>query len=184
MIEEIKALEASGVLPRRLRRRDGELLKQFARGRPGGLVDGQRLGNRPAGPGWPAAPLENLVYPQPRSSIPTPTSPPWPSSSEAFRAKYNREPDIYAAHGYDSLKLIVQAMTRHRVRLPGRGQDAGSGTSRASRTTPAPPAGRSSTSGETSCATPDLRDQRGQADLPSSGSSRKAASCHIPQMTG
>ena len=28
----------------------------------------------------------------------------------AYRAKYNRDPDIYAAHGYDALKLIVKAM--------------------------------------------------------------------------
>jgi branched-chain amino acid transport system substrate-binding protein len=52
---------------------------------------------------------EHLVYPQPIFE-PDSDEPAVASFVQAFRAKYNREPDIYAAHGYDSLKLIVQAM--------------------------------------------------------------------------
>ena len=52
---------------------------------------------------------DNLVYAQP-SFNPDSEEPPVAAFVEAFRAKYSREPDIYAAHGYDSLKLIVQSI--------------------------------------------------------------------------
>ena len=52
---------------------------------------------------------EYLVYPQP-SFDPDSDEPAVAEFVQAFRAKYSREPDIYAAHGYDSLKLLVQAM--------------------------------------------------------------------------
>jgi branched-chain amino acid transport system substrate-binding protein len=52
---------------------------------------------------------EHLVYPQPVFE-PDSDDPAVRAFVEAFRAKYSREPDIYAAHGYDALKLIVQAM--------------------------------------------------------------------------
>lgn len=52
---------------------------------------------------------EHLVYPQPVFE-PDSDDPAVKAFVEAFRAKYSREPDIYAAHGYDALKLVVQAM--------------------------------------------------------------------------
>ena len=29
---------------------------------------------------------------------------------DAYRAKYGEDPDVYAAHGYDALKILVQAI--------------------------------------------------------------------------
>lgn len=52
---------------------------------------------------------EHLVYPQPIFD-PESKDPNVAAFVQAFRTKYNREPDIYAAHGYDALKLVVQAM--------------------------------------------------------------------------
>jgi len=60
---------------------------------------------------------EHLVYPQPIFD-PNSDEPAVASFVEAFRAKFNRDPDIYAAHGYDSLKLIVQAMRDTGFALP------------------------------------------------------------------
>ncbi len=52
---------------------------------------------------------ENLIYPQPVFD-PETDDPAVKEFVAAFRAKYSRDPDIYAAHGYDALKLIVTAM--------------------------------------------------------------------------
>ena len=60
---------------------------------------------------------ENLVYPQP-SFDPDTDEPVVKEFVEAFRAKYKREPDIYAAHGYDSFNLLVQAMRNTGVTFP------------------------------------------------------------------
>jgi len=52
---------------------------------------------------------ENLVFP--RSSFDVDSSEPAVASFvKAFRAAYDVDPDIYAAHGYDALKLIWQSM--------------------------------------------------------------------------
>ena len=56
---------------------------------------------------------ELLVYPQP-SFDPDSDEPAVAEFVAAFRAKYNKEPDIYAAHGYDALKLLVES-----IRTPG-----------------------------------------------------------------
>lgn len=52
---------------------------------------------------------ENFVYAQPTFD-PNSEEPAVKSFVEAFRAKYNKDPDIFAAHGYDSFRLIVQSM--------------------------------------------------------------------------
>lgn len=52
---------------------------------------------------------ELLVYPQP-SFDPDSDEPAVAEFVAAFRAKYNKEPDIYAAHGYDALKLLVESI--------------------------------------------------------------------------
>jgi len=52
---------------------------------------------------------ELLVYPQP-SFDPDSDEPVVAEFVAAFRAKYNKEPDIYAAHGYDALKLLVESI--------------------------------------------------------------------------
>ncbi len=55
----------------------------------------------------PAA--ENLVYPQPSFDVES-RNPAVASFVEAYRSKYGEDPDIYAAHGYDALKLLAQAI--------------------------------------------------------------------------
>ena len=52
---------------------------------------------------------EYLVYPLPSFDIESP-DPAVSSFVKAYRAKYDEAPDIYAAHGYDALKLIWQSM--------------------------------------------------------------------------
>jgi branched-chain amino acid transport system substrate-binding protein len=55
----------------------------------------------------PAA--ENLVYPQPSFDVES-RNPAVASFVEAYRSKYGEDPDIYAAHGYDALKLLAKAI--------------------------------------------------------------------------
>ena len=52
---------------------------------------------------------ENFVYPQPWFDVES-DEPAVAAFVDAYRAKYSEDPDIYAAHGYDALKLLVQAM--------------------------------------------------------------------------
>jgi branched-chain amino acid transport system substrate-binding protein len=55
----------------------------------------------------PAA--ENLVYPQPSFDVES-KNPAVSMFVDSFRAKYGEDPDIYAAHGYDALKLLAAAI--------------------------------------------------------------------------
>jgi branched-chain amino acid transport system substrate-binding protein len=55
------------------------------------------------------AAAENLVYPQPSFDLTT-DDPNMQAFIQAYRAKYNEEPDRFAAHGYDSLMLLMNAM--------------------------------------------------------------------------
>jgi len=52
---------------------------------------------------------ELLVYPQPSFDADS-TEPGVASFVRAFRSKYDEDPDVYAAHGYDALKLLKQSM--------------------------------------------------------------------------
>jgi branched-chain amino acid transport system substrate-binding protein len=52
---------------------------------------------------------ENLVYPQPAFDVDSPDAA-VRSFVDAYRAEYNEDPDIFAAHGYDALKLLARAM--------------------------------------------------------------------------
>jgi branched-chain amino acid transport system substrate-binding protein len=56
------------------------------------------------------AAAEKLVYPQPSYFDPASTDRAVFEFVKAYRAKYGEEPDVYAAHGYDALKLILHAM--------------------------------------------------------------------------
>jgi branched-chain amino acid transport system substrate-binding protein len=60
-------------------------------------------------PGLAGEAAENLVYPQPSFDIGS-GDPPVATFVEAYRERYDEDPGIYAAHGYDALKLIWQAM--------------------------------------------------------------------------
>ena len=55
----------------------------------------------------PAA--ENLVYPQPSFDVES-RNPAVSTFVDSYRAKYGEDPDIYAAHGYDALKLLAVAI--------------------------------------------------------------------------
>jgi len=52
---------------------------------------------------------ENLIYPQPNFDVES-SDRGVRSFVDAYRAKYNEDPDIYAAHGYDALKLTALAI--------------------------------------------------------------------------
>ncbi len=52
---------------------------------------------------------EKLVYPQPAYN-PNSTDVAVSDFVQAYKAKYDEEPEIYAAHGYDALKLLVAAI--------------------------------------------------------------------------
>lgn len=54
---------------------------------------------------------ESLVYPQSTFELDS-QDPAVAHFVSAFRRKYNTDPDIYSAHGYDALKLLVYAMNR------------------------------------------------------------------------
>jgi branched-chain amino acid transport system substrate-binding protein len=52
---------------------------------------------------------QQFVYAQPTFD-PDSEEPAVKAFVEAFRAKYRRDPDIFAAHGYDAMKILHQAM--------------------------------------------------------------------------
>lgn len=51
----------------------------------------------------------NLVYPQSMFDVNS-TEPEVASFVQAYRQRYNEDPDIYAAHAYDALKLVAKAI--------------------------------------------------------------------------
>jgi branched-chain amino acid transport system substrate-binding protein len=108
MIQEIKGMTPQGVYVVAYEAIMAELLKQFKAAGCKGLVMGSgAVTDRLITEAGEAA--EHLVYPQPVFDVDS-AEPAVASFVQAFRAKYQREPDIYAAHGYDSLKLILAAM--------------------------------------------------------------------------
>jgi branched-chain amino acid transport system substrate-binding protein len=116
IIEQIKELEPQAIYIVAYVNVMSELLKQFAASDLEALMMGSgSVTEQLARTAGEAA--QNFVYPQPvfdpDSADPTVTE-----FVRAFRAKYNMDPDIYAAHGYDSLKLIVQAMTNTGFAFP------------------------------------------------------------------
>ena len=52
---------------------------------------------------------ENLVYPQSWFDVDS-RDPAVAEFVSAYRARYSEEPDLYAAHGYDALKILVRAI--------------------------------------------------------------------------
>jgi len=56
------------------------------------------------------ASAENMVYPQVVFDLNS-KEPKVGAFISAYRAKYNEDPDIYAAHGYDAMKLMAEAIT-------------------------------------------------------------------------
>jgi branched-chain amino acid transport system substrate-binding protein len=60
---------------------------------------------------------ENLVFPQTSFDLDS-TDPAVSAFVRAYRGKYGQDPDIYAAHGYDALKILVQAIHNARSAHP------------------------------------------------------------------
>jgi branched-chain amino acid transport system substrate-binding protein len=116
MIQEVKEMEPQGVYVVAYEAIMAELLKRFHEAGCEGLVmgSGSVTDDLFAMAGEAA---EHLVYPQPVFD-PESDDPAVASFVDAFRAKYQREPDIYAAHGYDSLKLILAAMKKVGFAMP------------------------------------------------------------------
>jgi len=54
--------------------------------------------------------VNNVIYPQPTGFNVDSPGPAVRSFVDAYRAKYNKDPDVFAAHGYDALKLIAKAI--------------------------------------------------------------------------
>jgi len=52
---------------------------------------------------------DNLVYPQPIFDVNS-SDPAVSTFVSAYRAKYNEDPDIWAAHGYDAMKILATAI--------------------------------------------------------------------------
>ncbi len=52
---------------------------------------------------------EGLVFPRPAFD-PNADDPKMQAFARAFRTRYHRQPDIYAAHGYDAVKVIAKAI--------------------------------------------------------------------------
>lgn len=52
---------------------------------------------------------ENLVYPQPNFDVDSKDAE-VSAFVAAYRAQYGEDPDIYAAHGYDAVKIVVKAL--------------------------------------------------------------------------
>ncbi len=60
---------------------------------------------------------ENLVFPQMTFDLDSP-DPAVAAFVRAYRGRYGQDPDIYAAHGYDALKILVHAINRARSSSP------------------------------------------------------------------
>ena len=54
---------------------------------------------------------EGLVFPRPAFDPDAP-DPKMQAFAQAFRTKYHRQPDIYAAHGYDAVKVLAEAIDK------------------------------------------------------------------------
>ncbi len=60
---------------------------------------------------------EGLVFPRPAFD-PNADDPKMQAFARAFRTKYHRQPDIYAAHGYDAVRVIARAIDQAGIATP------------------------------------------------------------------
>lgn len=108
MVEEVKELDPDGIY---LLSYIGDLTELLSRLHEAG-VEGVLMGSSSVTPDMGrivGEAAENLVYPQPWFDVDS-DEPAVATFVDAYRAKYDEDPDIYSAHGYDALKLLVQAM--------------------------------------------------------------------------
>jgi branched-chain amino acid transport system substrate-binding protein len=108
MVEEVKELAPDGIYIAAYLQDMSELLKLLDEAGVKAVLLGSASVTpdliRMAGPA-----SENLVYPQPPFDVQS-HEPAVRAFVDAYRAKYSEDPDSYAAHGYDALKLLAQAM--------------------------------------------------------------------------
>jgi ABC-type branched-subunit amino acid transport system substrate-binding protein len=108
MVEAVKALDPQGIYIAGYVQETATLLRQLHDAGVAGLRMGtSSFTDAVARQAGDAA--ENFVFPRPSFDVGS-SEPAVASFVRGFRTKYGRDPDIYAAHGYDSLKLIWQAM--------------------------------------------------------------------------
>lgn len=107
-VEEVKEIAPDGVYIAAYVNDMAELLKVFHESglKPYLLGSGSVTHDlvRMAGPA-----AEDLIYPQPNFDLES-RNEGVRNFVDAYRAKYNEDPDIYAAHGYDALKLTALAI--------------------------------------------------------------------------
>jgi len=108
MVERVRSLKPDGVYLVAYLSDTAEILRRIHAARIGAVVLGASSVTgeivRLAG-----AAAENLVYPQPTFD-PESTEPPVRAFVEAYRGRYHEDPDNFAAHGYDALKLLYRAL--------------------------------------------------------------------------
>jgi len=108
MVAQVAGLGADGIYVVAYQQDVAELLKALRRAKLATVVTASsavtgaivRLAGEAA---------ENLVFPQTTFDLDS-TDPAVAAFVRAYRAKYDQDPDIYAAHGYDSLKILVEAI--------------------------------------------------------------------------
>jgi branched-chain amino acid transport system substrate-binding protein len=107
-VEEAKALEPDAVYVVAYDRELIQLLQMFdAAG-----LDAVRMSTSSVTPDIgkrAGASAENMVYPQVVLDLES-KEPAVENFITAFRAKYDQDPDIFAAHGYDAVKLMAEAI--------------------------------------------------------------------------
>jgi branched-chain amino acid transport system substrate-binding protein len=108
MVEEVKELAPDGIYIAAYLQDMSELLKLLDEAGVKSVV----LGSASVTPDlirMAGSAAENLVYPQPPFDVQS-SDPAVRAFVDAYRAKYSEDPDSYAAHGYDALKLLAKAM--------------------------------------------------------------------------
>jgi ABC-type branched-subunit amino acid transport system substrate-binding protein len=111
MIEELKQLQPDGIYIVCYVEQQAELLRRIhAAGiRATLLSSGSVIEDLTRLSGPEAA--EGLIYAQPNFDLAS-TDGAVAAFVSAYRGKYNEDPDIYAAHAYDALKLVFEAVRR------------------------------------------------------------------------
>ncbi|MCP3982007.1 MAG: ABC transporter substrate-binding protein [bacterium] len=106
MVEEVKGLEPDGIYIVAYVEQGAELLKQLEAAGVEALRMGSAVTEEMIALAGGAA--ENLIFPQPNFDVES-EDPVVARFVDAYRKKYSEDPDIYAAHGYDALKLVYEA---------------------------------------------------------------------------
>jgi branched-chain amino acid transport system substrate-binding protein len=108
-VDEVKELDPDGIYIAAYVNEMAELLRQIdAAGVDTVIMGSGALINDLIRRAGEAA--EHLIYPQPTGFDVDSPEPAVRAFVDSYRAKYKEDPDVFAAHGYDALKLIALAM--------------------------------------------------------------------------